>query len=185
MGAVASGAPVGARRTAAGEASPVLLVPVSLALCAAAKYAVDSGLTEERGFYPALCGTLALVYFGLTPLLYRYDGDYADLQRRVLSPKPRGHGRLRQGAGSRGETTEAMAASGGRDLLALAREQQLAAGAAGGGGGGGASRRTSGAIGQRHDPEEYYRTGRYVPAKTRGQAREEEEAAERRRRGRP
>jgi hypothetical protein len=153
LGSVASGAPSGAHRTAAGEASPYLLVPGALALCAAAKYAVDSRLVEVAGFYPALAACLALLYFGLGPLLYRYDGDYGDLKRRVLSPRPR-MGRMGRGG-------SAMAEAGGRELITTAA---AAAGDGGGGSGDVWGRRTSRAVGQLHDPDEYYRRGRYVTA---------------------
>lgn len=169
IGSVAAGAPAGAYRTAAGEISPYLLVPVSLGLCAAAKWAVDTRAVDEPGFLPGLAAVLALVYFGLTPLLYRYDGDYSDLRRRVLSPRPRGHGRLRDGARPTGTLGEAMVGAGARDLLATA------AATPGGAAGGAWGRRTSRAVGQVHDADEYYRSGRYVTVE---QKRREEQARE-------
>jgi hypothetical protein len=171
LGAVTSGAPAGAHRTAAGEISPMLLVPVSLALCWAAKQAVDSRLVDEPGFYPGLVAVLALAYFGLTPLLYRYDGDYGDLQRRVLSPRPRAHGRLRlPGAGDTG-----MAAAGGKDVMFAAQEHQAGLGKGGKSVLTGAARRTSRSVGEMHDVAEYRRTGRYITVEQARRERAERE----------
>mmetsp|Transcript_25193 Transcript_25193/g.68456 ORF Transcript_25193/g.68456 Transcript_25193/m.68456 type:complete len:298 (+) Transcript_25193:67-960(+) len=100
IGGLAYSAPVETLRTAAGQISPYLMVPVGLGMCFVAKVIVDNNLQESRRFTAGLVAFLIFMYFGLYKLLYRYDPS-AELPRRTQPVSSSPVARVRAGAGDR------------------------------------------------------------------------------------
>ncbi|KAG2487623.1 hypothetical protein HYH03_013762 [Edaphochlamys debaryana] len=73
VGWIASSAPRGCVRTAAGQYAQFGLLPVGLLLCVIAKWVVDNGLHESRRFMGVLLGITAFLYFGLYSVFYKYE----------------------------------------------------------------------------------------------------------------
>ncbi|KAF5834298.1 hypothetical protein DUNSADRAFT_9121 [Dunaliella salina] len=100
IGGLAYSAPVETLRTAAGQISPYLMVPVGLGMCFVAKVVVENNLQESRRFMAGLVAFLVFLYFGLYKLLYRYDPSAEPpLRTQPVSSSP--VARVRAGAGDR------------------------------------------------------------------------------------
>ncbi|GIL93437.1 hypothetical protein Vretifemale_20840 [Volvox reticuliferus] len=83
LGWVATGAPRECVRTAAGQYSQFLMIPVGLVLCLIAKKVVNAGLQESGRFMSFLLGITAFLYFGLYSVLYRYEPRTWYAQQRL------------------------------------------------------------------------------------------------------
>eukprot|EP00198_Chlamydomonas_reinhardtii_P008347 XP_001697684.1 predicted protein [Chlamydomonas reinhardtii] len=84
VGWIATSAPRECVRTAAGQYAQFLLLPVGLLLCLIAKKIVDAGLHESKRFMAFVLGLTAFAYFGLYPVLYRYEPKTYHAQQRLL-----------------------------------------------------------------------------------------------------
>ncbi|GBF89120.1 hypothetical protein Rsub_01837 [Raphidocelis subcapitata] len=102
LGGLASSAPMEAGRTAAGQWSGFLLVPVGLGMAWLAKQITDAGLQENPRFLAGMVAVLVFIYFALIKLLYKADpGVLYDLNRRPRARMAGPMAEVRAGAGDR------------------------------------------------------------------------------------